>query len=431
MEEPAMLTVPTGRSHNRARWVRLPPPTVRLRLTALYGTLFLCCGAGLLAFTYLLVDHATSSSFSYTFRGLNGTETIACGTATRPGFDGPVAGLSPGARAGGWLVRQCQALAVQEHVSVMHHLLAYSGLALAVMALAAAVLGWLVAGRVLRPLRSITTATQAITAHNLHQRLALSGPDDELKALADTIDELLGRLEREFEAQKRFIANVSHELRTPLTMMRTALDVTTGKPGGPAPQVSLLAAKIRKGLDKADRLVDSFLVLARAQRGAEPPGVTVSLGEAAAAALAERGQAIADMRLTVDQDLADAPVQGTALLLARLADNLVDNAIRHNQPGGWISVTTSAEGTRARLAVENGGPVLDERDVGELAQPFRRLGGDRTSTGNGTGLGLSIVAAIAAAHNGTLQLHARDSGGLCAAVTLPAAGVLALAGAAG
>jgi signal transduction histidine kinase len=428
MEEPAMLSVPTGHRHERARWLRLPPPTVRLRLTALYGTLFLCCGAGLLAVTYLLVDHATSSTFNYTYRGLNGTETIACGTATRPGFDGTVAGLAPDARAGGWLVRQCQALAVQAHGTVMHHLLTYSGIALAVMALAAAVLGWIVAGRVLRPLRSITTATQAITAHNLHERLALPGPDDELKALADTIDDLLGRLEREFEAQKRFIANVSHELRTPLTMMRTSLDVATGKPGPAPPQVALLAAKMRKGLDKADRLVESFLVLARAQRGAEPPGVTVSLGEAAEAALAEHSQAIAGLRLSVTCDLADAPVQGTSLLLGRMTDNLIDNAIRHNQPGGWISVTTSAEPAQARLVVENGGPVLDQSDVRELAQPFRRLGGDRT--GIGTGLGLSIVAAIAAAHHGTLQLSARADGGLRAAVTLPAA-ARALAGVAG
>jgi len=425
-----MATLRAGRMSQRTRWLRPPPPTVRLRLTLLYGALFLCCGAGLLAITYFLVDNITSRNFTYTYKGLNGTRSIACGTITRPG-SGYNGLLTPGARATASLVRQCDALAVQEHANVMHHLLAYSGIALALMVLAAAALGWLVAGRVLRPLRSITTATQAITAHNLHERLALPGPDDELKALADTIDDLLGRLEKEFEAQKRFIANVSHELRTPLTMMRTALDVATGKPGPAAPQVSLLAAKMRKGLDKADRLVESFLVLARAQRGAEPPGVAVSLGRAAEAALAERAQAIAGMRLAVEHDLADAPVEGAALLLARMTDNLIDNAIRHNQPGGWVRVTTRVEGAQARLVVENGGPVLDEPDVREIAQPFRRLGADRT--GGGTGLGLSIVAAIAAAHNGTLELSARAGGGLRASVTLPlpAAEAMALAGAAG
>jgi signal transduction histidine kinase len=416
-----MPAVPTGRLSQRTRWMRLLPPTVRLRLTLLYGSLFLCCGAGLLAITYLLVDHTITGNFTYTFKGPNGVGTISCRPAPRPGSG----------QAGRSALVRCQVLAVQAHATLMHHLLVYSGIALAIMALAAAALGWLLAGRVLRPLRSITTATQAITAHNLHERLALPGPDDELKALADTIDDLLGRLEEAFEAQKRFIANVSHELRTPLTMMRTSLDVAAGKPGPPAPEATLLAAKMRKGLDKADRLVDSFLVLARAQRGAESPGVTVSLGQAAEAALAERGHAIAGMRLTVTRDLADAHVQGTSLLLARMTDNLIDNAIRHNQPGGWLSVTTHAEGALARLVVESGGAVLDEREVRELAQPFRRLGGDRTSTGNGAGLGLSIVAAIAAAHHGTLQLTARADGGLRAAVELPAAAARTLAGVAG
>jgi signal transduction histidine kinase len=361
---------------------------------------------------------------------VNGRGGLTCGTINRPG-GGYSGALTPGAGAKSSLIRQCDVLALQEHATVMHELLIYSGIALAVMALLSIVLGWLLAGRVLRPLRSITTATRRITAHSLHERLALPGPDDELKALADTIDDLLGRLEEAFEAQKRFIANVSHELRTPLTMMRTSLDVATGKPGPQAPQVILLADKMRKGLDKADRLVESFLVLARAERGAEPPGVPVWLDQAADAALAERGQAIAGMRLTVEQTLADAPVQGAALLLARMTDNLIDNAIRHNQPGGWIRVATSSEGTLARLVVESGGPVLDERDVRELAQPFRRLGGDRTSRDGGTGLGLSIVAAIAEAHNGTLQLHARTGGGLRAAVTLPVAAARTLAGVAG
>jgi signal transduction histidine kinase len=421
MEELTMSAAPAGRVSRRTWQLPLPPPTVRLRLTALYGTLFLCCGVGLLAITYLLVDHAITGNFTYTFKGPDGVGTLSCRPAPRPG-SGP-AGRSA-------LVR-CQVLAVQAHATLMHHLLVYSGIALAIMALAAAALGWLLAGRVLRPLRSITTATQAITAHNLHERLALPGPDDELKALADTIDDLLSRLEEAFEAQKRFIANVSHELRTPLTMMRTSLDVATGKPGPQAPEATLLAAKMRKGLDKADRLVESFLILARAQRGAEPPGVALSLGQAAEAVLDEHGQAMAGMGLAVTRDLADAPVQGTSLLLARMIDNLIDNAIRHNQPGGWLRVTTRAEGTLACLVVESGGPVLDERQVRELGQPFRRLGGDRTSTGNGAGLGLSIVAAIAAAHNGTLQLSARADGGLRAAVTLPAAAARTLAGVAG
>ena len=318
---------------------------------------------------------------------------------------------------------------MQAHAHVMYQLLAYSGIALAIMALAAAVLGWLVAGRVLRPLRSITTATRAISARNLHARLALPGPDDEVKP-SPTPSTTCSASCKKHSRHSSVIANVSHELRTPLTMMRTSLDVATGKPGPPAPEVSLPRPS-RKGLDKADRLVESFLVLARAQRGAESPGVTVSLGEAAEAALAEHGPAIAGMRLTVEQDLADAPVRGASLLLDRMTSNLIDNAIRHNQPGGWLHVATRFDGSLASLVVESGGPVLDERDVRELAQPFRRLAGDRTSTGNGTGLGLSIVAAIVRAHDGTLQLSARADGGLRAAVALPDAAARDLAGVAG
>jgi signal transduction histidine kinase len=408
------------------RWTRLPPRTVRLRLTLLYGTLFLCCGGSLLATTYLLADHVTSGIFTDTFTKPDGS-VVSCAANTRPrSARVPAPGPDVGTRF--WRVDECQALAIQAHALWMHQLLVHSGIVLLVMALLSVALGWLVAGRVLRPLRRMTAATRRITARNLHDRLALPGPDDELKVLADTIDELLGRLEGAFEAQQRFIANVSHELRTPLTMMRTAVDVAAGKPA-PPPQVTLLASRVRNGLDRADRLVDSFLVLARAQRGSEPPGVIVRLDQSAAVALAECGQAIADMRLVVGQELADAPVQGTAVLLARMTGNLIDNAIRHNQPGGWVRVTTRADGPLVRLVVENGGPVLDERDVRDLAQPFRRLSADRT--GDGTGLGLSIVAAIAAAHNGTLELHARAGGGLRAAVTLPAAMAGVLAGAAG
>jgi signal transduction histidine kinase len=430
MEELAMAAASEG-PRLRTRRLRLPAPTVRLHLTVLYGTLFLCCGTALLAITYLLADHATSGSFTYTYAysGPNGSGIITCGASTmlgsaHTGSRAVLRGLIGTSRVG-----QCQILGAQQHASDMHHLLAYSGVALAITALLAVVLGWLVAGRALRPLRSMTTATRRISEQNLHERLALPGPDDEVKALADTIDDLLGRLETAFEAQRRFVANASHELRTPLTMMRTAVDVAAGKPGPQPPQVSQLAVKVRNGLDKAERLVDSFLVLARAQRGLEPETLVVPLGDVAATALDERAAAITGMQLTIERDLGDADVCGTQVLLARMADNLIDNAIRYNQEGGWIRVGASAAGSMASLVVENGGPVLDEREVRELAAPFRRLGADRTGTG--TGLGLSIVAAIAEAHHGTLELHARAAGGLRAVVTLPATGTRkTLAGAA-
>jgi signal transduction histidine kinase len=389
----------------------VPSLTIRVRLTLLYGVLFLLCGAALLAIAYLLVNN--DLPVAYSLRG-PGRVVENCSTISgRPAASDP-----------------CEALALQQHAAEMHQLLAYSGIALAIMTVVAVGLGWLVAGRVLRPLRTITVTAQRITAQSLHERLALAGPDDEIKALGDTIDDLLGRLEQSFGAQRRFVANASHELRTPLTMIRTALDVATGKPGPQPPQVTALAAKIRKGLDQADRLMEGLLTLARLEHGARAGSEVVSLGQAASDALAAREQAIAGLRLSVGQALADAPVRGSGILLARMTGNLVDNAVRHNEPGGWIRVVTQTGGRLAGLTVESGGRVLQEQEVRELARPFRRLRADRTGSDEGLGLGLSIVAAIATAHGGELELHAIPGGGLRAVVTLPLAARPALVGAA-
>jgi signal transduction histidine kinase len=407
-----------------SRYLRLPQRTVRLRLTLLYGGLFLICSCGLMAITYLLVDHSSSGAYTYTYMGSDGKlTTVGCSAPGRmaAGITAPTRQSAAG---------PCEAMA-RQHVHEMHLLLTYSGVALAIMAVIAFVLGWLVAGRVLRPLRTMTLATHRITERNLHERLALTGPDDEVKRLANTIDDLLGRLEWAFDAQQRFVANASHELRTPLTMMRTALDVTTGKPGPQPAQVTVLAGKVRKGLDRAERLLEGLLLLARTRHVAVTDGTMVSLGQAAKAALAERGDAIASLGLTVEQALADVPVQGSEVLLARMTENVIDNAVRHNQPGGWIKVTTDSQGPQARLAVETGGRVLDQREVSGLGQPFRRLGADRIGSEAGTGLGLSIVAAVAAAHDGTLDLRARAEGGLRVTVTMPLAGRAAMAAMAG
>jgi hypothetical protein len=265
----------------------------------------------------------------------------------------------------------------------------------------------------------MTATTRQISEANLHERLALPGPPDELKDLGDTIDGLLARLEAAFDAQRRFVANASHELRTPLTMMRTSLDVAVGKPGPVPPEVTILAGKLREGLDQADRLVESFLALARAQQGSLTNLASVSLPQLVAAALAAHSKAMADRGLEVRQSLGEADVIGSETLLARLVENLIDNAIRYNPPGGFIAVATTIDGTVARLVVASGGPLLDERKVQELGQPFQRLGADRTTSDRGQGLGLSIVAAIAAAHDGSLGLHARPEGGLRVVITLP------------
>jgi signal transduction histidine kinase len=205
-------------------------------------------------------------------------------------------------------------------------------------------------------------------------------------------------------------------------MMRTAVDVATRKPSPSAPGVNALADKIRAGLDKADRLVESFLTLARAQHGGVVHRSTVALDMLATTVVADHRVAISDMHLTVGQDHHDAPVPGNEALLTHLTSNLIDNAIRYNQPGGWIRVTTATSTGTARLVVENSGPIVDPSRVGELAQPFRRTVPDRTGTnGTGEGLGLSIVAAIVATHDGSLDLHARPHGGLRVTVTLPLA----------
>jgi signal transduction histidine kinase len=284
------------------------------------------------------------------------------------------------------------------------------------------VAGWVVAGRVLRPLREMTATTRRISADNLHERLAIHGPGDELKDLADTIDALLERLDGAFAAQRRFVANASHELRTPLATMRVSVDVAAAKPGPVPPETITLAGQVRAELDKVDELLDGLLVLARAQHGVLPGRAVLPLDDVVSAALASRDGTIAARNLTVQHIGGDGVwVEGSQPLLRRMADNVIGNAVSHNRDGGWIRITTQADGDTARLIVENGGDILDPAQVAGLAQPFRRLGADRTGSDKGTGLGLSIVAAIAEAHRGSLDLHASRGGGLKVTITLPLA----------
>jgi hypothetical protein len=403
------LTRPGRTLRSWARNPHLPLRTVRTRLTLLYGALFLVSGAVLLAITYGLAWNATKPRAA-------------------PGSAHNTVIVSKQKQA---QLAQQEAAEVHQRATDMHQLLASSGIALLIIAVLSIAMGWLVAGRVLRSLRTMTATAQRISEQNLHERLAVAGPADELKRLGDTIDGLLARLETAFDAQRRFVANASHELRTPLTLMRTAVDVATRKPDPPVPAVTILAGKIRAGLDKADRLVESFLTLARAQHGGAVRRSTVALDKLATTVAADHSVAINDMHLTVGQDHHDAPVPGSEALLTHLIGNLIDNAIRHNQPGGWIRVATGTGTDAARLVVENSGPILDPSRVGELAQPFRRAAPDRTGADDtGVGLGLSIVAAIATTHHGTLDLHARPDGGLRVTVTLPLAARPALTAAA-
>jgi signal transduction histidine kinase len=382
--------------------------TVRLRLTLLYGGLFLVCGAGLLAITYLLV-HQFSGRVSFARYGPVAPARPGQGSAARLPPLPPLAQLQ--SRAQHALARQ--------HANDLHQLLVWSLVALAAMTLVSLVLGWLAAGRVLSPLRTMTATTRRISHDTLHERLALQGPSDELKELGDTIDGLLARLQEAFEAQRQFIANVSHELRTPLARIRTAVDVAVGKPAPVPPQVMALDRKVREGLDRADRLLESFLTLGRAQHGEFTDRRAVSLEQIVSSTLAEHELEIAAKRIEVEQDLRGCVVGGSPTLLSRMVENVIDNGVRHNTPGGWIRVELAPRDDRVHLTVESGGVLLDDGHVRELTRPFRRLAPVRTGSDNGVGLGLSIVAAIAAAHSGTLELHARPQGGLRVVIWLP------------
>jgi signal transduction histidine kinase len=300
-------------------------------------------------------------------------------------------------------------------------LLKVSAIALGVITVVSLALAWLVAGRALRPLRAMTETTRRISADSLDERLAMAGPRDELTGLAGTINDLLERLEGSFAAQRRFAANAAHELRTPLATIRASLDVAVAKPA-PVP-VAAVAGRLYEQLDQVERLLDELLVLARVQHGDLPGTTVLSLDAVAAGSLAARADAIAARNLTVTRasDPAGAWVAGSAELIRRMVDNVLDNAIIHNDAGGWIQVSAASREAVACLVVDNGGGVLDPGLVRELAQPFRGLGPDRTRSGRGSGLGLSIVAAIVAAHHGTLELLARPEGGLRVRIGLPPA----------
>jgi signal transduction histidine kinase len=308
---------------------------------------------------------------------------------------------------------------VAQHILDVHQLLIASGIGLGIMAMVAVALGWLVAGRFLKPVRTITANAREITASNLHERLHLTGPNDELKELADTVDGLLDRLERSFAFQRQFVANASHELRTPLAAMRASLDVAMAKPGPVSPHIGTLADRLRTELDHVDRLLASFLTLAQTQHGPLGDEATVSLAELAAVAMRRRADAIAAMSISVEERFSDAWVAGSKTLLSRMVDNVVDNAIGHNHRGGWVRVTAAVKGHLAYFVVENGGPVLDPREVMQLTQPFRRIGAERTGSDRGTGLGLAIVASIAEVHGGDVHIEALAGGGLRVAIALP------------
>ena len=399
--------------------------SVRLRLTVLFASLFLAAGAGLLGITYGLVSHATNGIIVARF---NGTTNV--GSPGSAGNEVTLPGLAGGLPLPGTLNAATTQYASDTRSAENEALLLYSGIALGIMLVVSAVLGWFAAGRALRPLRRITTAARRISATNLHERLALAGPDDDLRELADMIDSLFARLDASLHAQRQFVANASHELRTPLARSRTLLEVVLRDPS--ATQDSLRAAcerAIAAGAEQ-ERLIEALLILARGQRGlarSEP----LDLAAITRDVLAARGMEIAARGLGVQVELSPALLAGDAALAERAVANLADNALLHNVPGGAVWVSVESDGGRAVLTVGNTGPEIGADEVGRLLLPFQRggpAGSSRTRSrsrpggDDGLGLGLSIVAAIATSHGAALSITPRlDGGGLTARLAFPPA----------
>ncbi|MGI5232948.1 sensor histidine kinase [Actinoallomurus sp. CA-142502] len=287
------------------------------------------------------------------------------------------------------------------------------GLAAAIVALIGA---WWLAGRFLRPLRAINTTAQEISATNLNRRLDLDGPGDELTDLGKTLDDLFARLEASFEAQRHFVANASHELRTPLAGQRTLLQVALADPDAGTEALRTACEQALRLGDQQERLIEALLTLATSEHGVEQ-WEPVDLDQITETVIAGHGQRAERRGITIDAALGRAPATGDPGLIERLVTNLVDNALRHNTPGGQVQITTNLVRDKASIAVSNTGPAIPPAEVERLFQPFQQLGGQRVRHTDGHGLGLAIVRAIAQAHGATLTARPNPGGGLHVEVT--------------
>jgi signal transduction histidine kinase len=380
----------------RHRW------TVRLRLTALYGGLFILAGAALLTITYLLLGQAlerqpisaATISMPAQARGVTVPATQALATAEGPDSVHLVQNF-----------QLAQKLQKDFQQSAMTSLLQQGGLALGGVAVAGVWAAWVAAGRTLRPLAEITATARRVADRNLHERIGLTGPRDELRRLADTFDDMLARLDAAFAAQRRFAANASHELRTPLAINRTLIEVALSHPD-PSPDVRRLGETLLVINARHERLIDGLLLLARGdQELADPVPVDLAVITTHVASLYE----------VTDVTTAPAPLNGDPVLLERLVQNLVENAVAYNLPGGTVTVSCGP----GRLTVTNSGPVITAYEIPRLFEPFQRLT-DRVGSATGTGLGLSIVRAVARAHGGTVTAAPGPTGGLTVTVDFSA-----------
>jgi signal transduction histidine kinase len=404
-------------------------------LTLLYGALFLLAGTVLLGITYLLVAHEPSPTGTNVFiartPGPQVQRALAVPTLTMrrseigvPPSNAALVQLRAYAgslthmlsNASATFKAQNRADLNHQRASELGSLLTWSGVALGIMAVLSIGLGWLMAGRALRPVRTMSARARGISERNLHERLALDGPDDELKELGDTFDGLLGRLEAAFESQRRFVANASHELRTPITLERMLVEVALADPRASVDSLRDACARVLVAGEQQERLIESLLTLARSQRGLESQE-RLDLAELVGGVLTS----VDAGEVSVQSELGEAWTWGDAALIERLAANLLDNGIHHNQAGGWVRVCTEVRDGWPLLSVANSGQVVPGDQVQALVEPFRRLNGDRTRHANGHGLGLSIVRAIATAHRAQLHAAPRPGGGLVIEVRFPPA----------
>ncbi|MGD0055237.1 MAG: ATP-binding protein [Acidimicrobiales bacterium] len=443
--------------------LHLPRRTARLRLSTLYSGLFLVFGAALVAVTYALFERVTafkpprlpsiphgSALGNLTFPAAPGLPAAVARTLPKLNVvkeqlardynlltlpSNPLAhgkellardehqltsAVSKLAHAVHQLA-QAGTLEAAQRTADSHRLLVTSGIALAIVTVLALVAGWFVAGRLLRPIRTITRTAQRISSTNLHERLDLPGPDDELKELGDTLDELFGRLDAAFDAQRHFVANASHELRTPLTVERTLLQVALDDPDTSLATWRSTAVQVLASSDEQTRLIEALLALASGESGMDAHK-TIDLGAIVASMLGAIRPDADRLGIRIDDDIAPAVIQGDPLLIKRLVANLLDNAVRHNMVNGQITVGTKGEGGSTEFIVANSGPRIAPSEVDRLFQPFQRLDPRRAHYEDGHGLGLSIVQAIADSHEASIMADAVPEGGLSVRVIFPPAG---------
>ena len=403
-----MISRPLIRLGSKVR-AHLPGRTVRLRLTLVYGGLFLVSGAALLAVTYVLFERAT--------KGKNAATQIPAGQ--------PVGHTIPTLPSRAPRVVSIGPKALGEEIkrsSDLHQLLVNSGIALAIVAVIALVLGWFVAGRMLRPLRTMTATARRISASNLHERLDLRGPNDELKQLGDTFDELLGRLQRSWDSQRRFVANVSHELRSPLTRLRLQADIAATDPEATVESLQSGYQAIIATAQQQQELIAALLSLAKGQRGLDHLE-TVDLASIAVGVLHAQRQQADQRGLQITTDISPATAEGDPRLIEQLVKNLIDNAMLHNTVGGEIHVATASHPEKAVLSISNDGPIIPPTELERLFLPFERLEPGRRHHKTGHGLGLSIVDAIATAHGAIITARSRPQGGLSIEIAFPSVAI--------